>query len=223
MSESLEARRWNNLYKEGRYEDDPPIPFVDKILEELGEAGKEQAGLYIGCGNGRNYIPLLDEGLNLHGIDISSEGIRQIEEARPEAKVLTREITDLHQADIWDYLIAIQVFQHGNKETVNNMFSKAQQILKPNGKLFLRVNSVNTEPYYKQKRIEGNKGYGYTVVYEEGPKKDTEVHFFSLRELGSVATKHFFNVLVPPYQVNEERKPPQTGTWTQWETIWQKA
>ena len=35
-------------------------------------------GLYVGCGNGRNLLPLLDAGLDLTGLDISRQAIAQL-------------------------------------------------------------------------------------------------------------------------------------------------
>jgi hypothetical protein len=52
------AEAWDRDYDGGRYQDDPPLPFVEDIISAakrltlLGEAG-----LYIGSGNGRPRQP----------------------------------------------------------------------------------------------------------------------------------------------------------------------
>jgi cyclopropane fatty-acyl-phospholipid synthase-like methyltransferase len=227
MSESLAAKQWDVEYAEGhKYGGEPPIGFTDKIIEDLGQDGEKRAGLYVGCGNGRNYIPLLDAGLRIHGIDISKEGIHQIQESRPKANVLVRDFIDptsMRQASVWDYLVAIQVFQHGDRERVNEYFAHAHRVLRPGGRLYLRLNSVSTEIDRRYKKIEGSNEDGKTILYRSGPKKGQEIHFFSKKELGNIATSHLFNVIEAPYEVIEKRKPPRRRTWTQWETIWQKA
>ena len=39
----------------------------------------QSRGLYVGCGNGRNFLPLVDSGLELHGLDVSGESLRQLQ------------------------------------------------------------------------------------------------------------------------------------------------
>ena len=67
MSDPLTAERWDAEYRTGRYVDEPPLAFVDTILAVLATrpAARAGAGLYVGCGNGRNYLPLVDGGLTL--------------------------------------------------------------------------------------------------------------------------------------------------------------
>src|ERR1700750_2950699 len=66
---------WDAEYRRGRYASEPPIAFVETILTML---RAEPAlwggrGLSVGCGNGRNYLPLVDAGATLDGIDLSLE------------------------------------------------------------------------------------------------------------------------------------------------------
>ena len=42
-----------------RYTGEPPVAFIRDILAAAREAGVTD-GLYIGCGNGRDYLPLFD-------------------------------------------------------------------------------------------------------------------------------------------------------------------
>ena len=50
-------------------------------------------GLYVGCGTGRNYVPLVDAGLKLTGLDVSKEAIVQLRARHPHLA------QDLVQAD----------------------------------------------------------------------------------------------------------------------------
>ena len=76
---------WDAEYRDGRYSGEPPIAFVETILQMLrGEPAPWRGhGLYVGCGNGRNYLPLVDGGADLAGIDLSPEAIDQLVRRRP--------------------------------------------------------------------------------------------------------------------------------------------
>jgi predicted TPR repeat methyltransferase len=69
--ESLVEKRWNAEYGRGRYSGEAPVEMITRILAAA-RARNIDRGLYIGCGNGRNYLPLRRAGLDLTGIDISA-------------------------------------------------------------------------------------------------------------------------------------------------------
>ena len=80
MDQTLASQRWDAEYRKGRYVAEPPVPFVGHILTTLQHAPslRHGIGLYIGCGNGRNYLPLVHAGLHLYGLDLSPESLRQL-------------------------------------------------------------------------------------------------------------------------------------------------
>src|SRR5579884_1592834 len=82
---SESARAWDREYEAGRYDAEPPEPFLDDILAAARQAGIT-SGLYIGCGNGRNYVPLVRAGLNVVGLDISPIALAQLAERVPERR-----------------------------------------------------------------------------------------------------------------------------------------
>jgi 2-polyprenyl-3-methyl-5-hydroxy-6-metoxy-1,4-benzoquinol methylase len=217
--------QWDNLYKNGRYQGEPPVQFVETILENLDEDERQGYGLYVGCGNGRNYIPLLAAGLKLHGMDVSREGIQQIRDHLPETENSTfvGDFGDYIGANVFRYIVGIQVFQHGDRATTDNLFQHGAMALQPGGKLFLRTNSSSPNLIYKHQVVEGNKKTGKTVLYEEGPKKGQLVHYYSKSELVALADKYGFSVIKPLVEIVEQREPPLQGRWAQWESIWQKS
>ena len=81
--ESLAEKRWNAEYGRGRYSGEAPVDMITRILAAA-RARNIDRGLYIGCGNGRNYIPLRRAGLDLTGIDISAEAIAQLRRQLPD-------------------------------------------------------------------------------------------------------------------------------------------
>lgn len=225
MAETLEVQRWDAEYRAGKYDNQPPVPFVNDIMRELGEEGKTQFGLYVGCGDGRNYIPLVESGLRLSGIDISQEALEKLIAKYPaaEGKVFKSEFLDRKAARVFDYLIAIQVFQHGSKARTTDYFKNASDMLKPDGKLFLRVNSVATKIHHKHHITETDSNGGFTVVYDGGPKKGLSVHFYSEAELTALAEDTGFRLIGSMREVHESRRTKRAGSWAQWETIWQKT
>src|SRR5438876_12269945 len=72
-------------------------------------------GLYIGCGNGRNYLPLVDAGLNLYGLDVAPEALRVLARRRPAVSnhLICEDFAHFRSSIPFGYVIAIQVFQHG--------------------------------------------------------------------------------------------------------------
>ena len=223
-ADSISAR-WDDEYRGGRYEGEAPLPFVREILDTLrAEPGAaDGTGLYVGCGNGRNYLALVDAGARLHGVDISGEAILRLRARRPD-QALPLEVADFRAHEglaAFDYLVAIQVFQHGDEADVARYFANAASAVRRGGLFFLRVNSARTEVYHRHTVLEVNPFGGFTIRYDEGPKAGLAVHFYSRNELIERTAGDF----LPMSELREEtihRTPPQTGSWAQWEGIWRR-
>jgi len=222
----LVSTRWDAEYREGRYVAEPPLPFVGEIIATLRAhpAALAGAGLYVGCGNGRNYLPLVDTGLNLQGLDVSREALDQLA-ARRAALAARLTCGDFRHLDVdaaFDYLIALQVFQHGVEADAATYFAKTAAALRPGGLFFLRVNSAATAVYFRHTVVEQNRWGGRTVRYDEGPKDGLCVHFYVREELQAL-TRDRFHLLAGPRELVTRRTPPKTGSWSQWEAVWQKT
>jgi SAM-dependent methyltransferase len=224
---TLTASRWDDEYRNERYANEPPLPFVDRILDTLRAEATvgNGTGLYVGCGNGRNYLPLVDAGLELFGLDVSPEAIKGLVQRRPTlpAQRLLCEDFREFQSPLprFDYVVAIQVFQHGDDADVVAYFEKVADLLRPGGLFFLRVNSVSTQIYHAHTVVERNAWGGLTVRYDDGPKSGLPIHFFSDVELWDRLTPAFVAVT----DVREDvalRAAPKTGSWAQWEAIWKR-
>src|SRR5262245_3386209 len=135
MDSELIARLWDAEYRLGRYAEDPPLRFVAEILDALSgdPALRNGIGLYVGCGNGRNYLPLVDSGLRLYGLDLSLESLRQLAQRRPgtSLSLICGEFRAFRSAVPFHYLVALQVFQHGTAEDVAGYFDHASAPLRP--------------------------------------------------------------------------------------------
>ncbi len=123
---------WDAEYQAGRYATEAPIPFVQDIIaaartHSLGH------GLYVGCGNGRNYVPLAQTGLTLTGLDISRHALQQLAERAPEHRdrLIHGDLTVAPPEQTFDLLIGIQVFQHGNRATAHTACAKPSRNSSP--------------------------------------------------------------------------------------------
>ena len=124
--------------------------------------------------------------------------------------------------DPFQYAIAIQVFQHGDMDRVGRYFEKASMLLEKGGLLFLRVNASNTTAQHGHDVIEENNTGGFTVRYNEGPKKGLDIRFFSKEDICSLIHKNDMSVIRELRNVTTERAPPCTGSWSQWEMVARK-
>lgn len=219
------GQAWDREYAAGRYEGEPPVPFVHDLLAAAREhdlAGRP--GLYIGCGNGRNYLPLVAAGLDLVGLDISPTAINQLQERAPDraGKLICGDLSALSPGEQFELVIGIQVFQHGDRETSHRHIRAAQDRLRPGGLFCLRVNHTDTDFVYQHRITERDSDGSYTVRYEEGPKSGLLVHFFSERDLTALFTPNFKPVL-PLRRDVIVRSSPAAGQWSQWEAIWKRS
>lgn len=213
------AEAWNEEYRHGRYTDEPPVGFVGDILQA---AGRENisTGLYIGCGNGRNLLPLLDGGLDLLGLDVSGEAIRQLAQARPDraSHLVHGDLEALPPGRRWPLVVGIQVFQHGDRRETHEHIRMVQERVEAGGLLCVRVNAVGTDVWPAHEIVERNPDEGFSVRYTAGPKNGLTIHFFGGAELDTLFNG--WTRVLPLRSQRTERIPPGIGQWTQWEAIW---
>jgi len=224
LRDGLTAARWDAEYRGGRYADAPPVAFVAAILEALTArpALRARDGLYVGCGNGRNFLPLVDAGLALLGLDVSPEALRQLAARRPyqAGRLPHGDVLTFVPPVPIAYVIAIQVLQHGRRADVERGFARVAELLAPGGLFFLRVNAASTEVYHRHAVVERHDD-GFTVEYQDGPKQGMAVHFYGRRELDGLTARAFRPLREPAEDVTR-RAPPKTGSWAQWEGVYER-
>jgi SAM-dependent methyltransferase len=214
------AAAWDAEYAAGRYAADPPVDFVRDIVAEAGQRGLRH-GLYVGCGNGRNLLPLLEAGLDLTGLDISRRAIAQLRARRPDrsGRLIAGDLSALPRAARYDLVVGIQVFQHGTRAQAHRQLAAAAARVRPDGLLCVRVNAAGTDIELAHRRFEEHGDGSFSVRYRSGPKAGLNIHFFATAELAAVVGGAFDTVL-PPRQHVTWRVPPGRGQWSQWEAIW---
>jgi SAM-dependent methyltransferase len=217
---------WDRAYEAGRYRGEPPVAFVEDILRAAREGGLQGGpGLYIGCGNGRNYVPLVGGGLDLLGLDVSPGAIAQLARRTPErrSRLLVGDLAAIRRTTRFPVVIGIQVFQHGDRRRAHEHIRSAEGLVAPGGLLCVRVNAVGTDVVPAHDVVERGEDGSFTVRYLEGAKRGLDVHFFSRAELESLLASVFDPVPVLPLRPQVTwRTLPETGQWTQWEAIWRR-
>jgi SAM-dependent methyltransferase len=227
------ATSWEAEYQRGRYQREPPVPFVDDILRAARTHGLTQ-GLYVGCGNGRNFLPMSRAGLELTGLDISGTALTQLAGRAPEfaSRLVHGDLGALADGNAYDLVIGIQVFQHGDRATAHAAIAEAQRRLRPGGLFCLRVNAVGTEVCVDHEITEAGAGDGgFTIRYLAGPKAGLLIHYFSAAELGALFRAPRFEPVLAPRidQIWRQHPEPSAGLaesrgqWSQWEAIWRAA
>ena len=214
---------WDAEYRAGRYAGERPVAFVQDILRCANAVGLPPArGLYIGCGNGRNYLPLVAGGLDLVGLDVSRVALEQLAARAPErAGDLVHGDLDALPADAtFSIVIGIQVFQHGREHEAHAHVAAALRRLAPGGLFCIRVNAVGTDLAHEYRVVERNVDGGFTVEYLSGPKNGLAIHFFAAAELARLLST--LEPLLPVRVQATHRRPPGQGRWLQWEGIWRR-
>jgi SAM-dependent methyltransferase len=224
MTDPAVVRSWESEYRRRRYLDEPPLEFIQDIQSALAARGLSFAkGLYVGCGNGRNFVPLVNGGLDLVGLDISRTALSQLTQRIPKraGRLVRGDLRALDTSVRFSVVIAIQVLQHGNEATTHQAMAHALALVAPGGLFCIRVNAVGTEPEFAHDLTERGEDGRFTVRYTDGPKRGVLIHFFSGPELETLVGADLLPVL-PLRRVVIHRTPPQSGQWVQWEGIWSR-
>lgn len=216
------GRAWDREYVRGRYRGERPVAFAADVLAAARSHGIED-GLYVGCGNGRNFLALAEGGVRLVGVDVSAEAIAQLAARAPEQRERLRVGTlDDVPPGRFGLVVGIQVFQHGSRAAAHEHVRRAQARVAPGGLMAVRVNAAATEPAHPHELRERGPADGFTARYLAGPKRGLDVRFFAREELSGLFADGFEPVR--PLRLRTHRRRGRGGgSWAQWEGIWVRS
>jgi hypothetical protein len=203
----------------------PPLPFTGDIINFTKEHLPPRShGLYIGHGSGRNFSAMVEQGLQLDGVDVSDQATKQLRAALPyyPGKIMTEDYRNLTGS--YDYLVSLQAFHFGNSQTSHEHFAHAARLLNRGGYLFLQTHAASTVLDTPHRILEGTEGKSRTVIYSRDQSgSGIHIHYYEKDELESMAAANGFSIIAPLRETQSPLLLPHHGMRSEWETIWQKA
>lgn len=140
---------WDKIYeKEGLdyqyYDVTVPHEDINKVIAEMKKRSVSKA-LDIGCGAGRNMIPMVSNGIKCWGVDDSAHGIemcrKSLKKFGYKANLETYDIHDglKYKDNFFDAVISVQTLSHGKEKQTLEVISEIHRVLRPGGLLFVTL------------------------------------------------------------------------------------
>ena len=174
---------WNQYYKNGICPQEPS-PFAQYVAT-LVEPGR--AMVELGCGNGRDAVFFAAQGLHITALDMSQEAISHLQSRDiPHARFLCGDFvsSDIYQTGHYDYAYSRFTIHSINRDQERVLLVNLFRGLRPGGKLFIEVRSVNDPLFGRGKQVERN-AFFYDNHYRR---------FIVLDELVQTLEQHGFRV-----------------------------
>lgn len=181
MRTKNKKNNWDEVYKKGGifdyYDMLKPHPDMDRIIK-IFKKNKISKVLDLGCGLGNNLIPLLIEGFEASGIDMSQDAIKKLKmnlkKIKKTSKLKVGLLQNLPYKDNdFDAIVCVQTLAHGKTAEVKKAVSEMTRVLKKGGFIFLTLTgrTANGEVRYclvkTAKRVQG-RVYVPTIGAEIG-------------------------------------------------------
>ena len=167
---------WNQYYH-NQICSTQPSPFA-QYVSTLVEPGKTLVDL--GCGNGRDALFFAGQGLDVLAIDLSRAAVNQLNQNPVDhARFLCGDFiaSDAHKPDSYDYAYSRFTIHAINQKQESMLLQAMFRALKPGGKFFVEVRSVNDPLYGKGKAVERN-AFFYDNHYRRFIVRDELVQAF---------------------------------------------
>ncbi len=138
---------WDEIYSSTEkytfYDINAAHEFIPNVIDFFTQNGVRSV-LDIGCGVGRNSLPLAENGLSVSAIDSSERAVKRLKEASVSLKLdISASVADFRQLPYengsFDAVLSIQVINHGFQKDVQMAISEVARVLKPGGVFFITV------------------------------------------------------------------------------------
>jgi ubiquinone/menaquinone biosynthesis C-methylase UbiE len=161
---------------------------------------KGQKILDIGCGHGRDAKYFSEHGLEVTGIDLTSNFVKMASQNVPNAKFIQRDMRNLNfPENTFDGIWACASFLHVPKKDAKNTLLGFRKILKPAGLIYLSVKQGNEEKFVEKDEYKGRTKFFAFYTEDEfknliescsfkilkvliDKKKDTWINIFATKE-----------------------------------------
>jgi SAM-dependent methyltransferase len=166
LEKSVKSKGWDWSQIPEEHWNQPSDEFLPVALRWK-ELGKKTV-LDLGCGRGRHSLFLAGMGLNVTAVDISPEGIEQLQQEAKQRKLsgkiktLVRDMLELpFPVNSFDAVLAFLSITHTDYAGLKKVIAKITHILKDSGRFYVTFNSKNSTGY----RDSSNKIVDeYTIV-----------------------------------------------------------
>lgn len=162
---------WNNIYKEAKDNKIVYDLWLDKYKELL-ERNKDTTILDLGCGSGADSLYLKERGYNVLACDYCNESLEIIKNNIQNIETMNLDITKKFpfKDESFNLIIADLSIHYFSEGVTFSIINEIKRILKQDGYLFCRVNSL------------------CDVNYGAGQGREIEKHFYETKH----GNKRFF-------------------------------
>ncbi len=165
---------WNNIYKEKSNNKIVYGLWLDKY-EDIISKYKDEPVLDMGCGTGNNLLYLTERGFkDIYACDYSEEALKIVRNNFKDVKLLEHDITKRlpYKDGSMNLVIADLSLHYFKKRKTIEIIKEIKRILKADGYLIGRVNSMNDTNYGASQGEEIEKHYyltkdGYKRFFDE--------------------------------------------------------
>ena len=139
---------WNKLHKDFSINNKPKYDdWLDEFKDIIDNVSSEIIDL--GCGvTGNNTLYLLEKGKRVLSCDFAEEALKVVDQIEGSKTLLFDMLDEFPFEDNYTDLIIADLSLHyfSDKDT-KRIIKEIKRVLKPNGYLFFRVNSINSTEY----------------------------------------------------------------------------
>ncbi|PTM23638.1 hypothetical protein DA798_03290 [Lactobacillus sp. PFC-70] len=208
-----EDRVWDEYYKKEWNDKKAPLP-IEKIIEEV--VPKQNVGLYVGLGTGRNVFPLLKKGWNIYACDIAHMSIKNAQKFYPQytTHFAFGSYTNVFShTKTFDYIVCSKVLVSGNFVDVIKRFQLLRKRITEKGFLIFELPAIGTDIWPNWVNFSMSKNGSLKVKYKtDVPNK----LYLSFQEICQLLEDAGFKIVYGPKPVNSERSRYPGGIIRDW-------
>jgi len=214
--ESQIITNWDASYSQGKYAGLGMAPTVEKFYDNFLKGSDIKTIGFVGCGNGRNLIPLAKMGFKTSGVDLSDVALKQLK-SRIASENLTTALARKSFYNLpWedgsmDCVNANNSLQHNDWTGAQKSFKEISRCVKKSGLIFVSVRSSKRN-MPKEKQIIKDQGITFIPTNPLNQKFGIMIHHYTLEELEKLAIISGLQIL----SKEEIKKPPKANKKERW-------